>query len=723
MPSKVSKPSAAEDAIAKYREVSAANLSVLAKGNASRLQKYLGSQQQHPKNFAWLADNAPVVAPVAGQCNDENSNPQTSTEPRNSEYKENYISWPLPDATTAVPQPSKWSPNSLFPTDIDASKWTSEHKTMFADIVGKDGIELGEVAGIKTKTAMKAPTFFAWKKSQVKDSTTTTAAATAAVDVDSVTIEDNVAPVEQETIDAVSEPIKKAEESPMATYEDAIDPSKWKSEYNTNYKNQEEEVEKLTAGVATRSEIGHPSNFAWDATTVDQPLPPPPPTDHILKHVSFDTNPVSEYSENFQKRTSAPVEKSYSIGEATAPIPSYSDHVDTSKWRSEYSSNFSSSKNSTIAAAPEPVADDEIKVDEIIAQQFEAVDAVSSEVDAADETVVDDNYTAVNSSEIPQQCVVVAAAADTASSAQGEVVEQTPRTASYASSGRSNMENVLYFPKTEIEVASQTTAVEGPAKSRRLWFTSEQKDQYQWPMAATLPQKSKISPITSKENIFAICQSLDGSDVVKSKSSLTIGPKMTTETRSMFAWPDPAMVIKRDIIKAPKSQMALGDDPKPVTDTTTTSSTTISVDSITPATNHTQDVIIPAPSVPIVSRQREFVEEKAAPSEMSTFSLPLRKTTSLQLQDSAAAMRIARDTGLRLDEQRTIHRPQSAPIRRTSSLVADQIIAQQQSKKGPVDAFNPILMHKRFPMASDKQIGRWRTETKSSFVWSKKKNI
>ena len=712
MPSKVSKPSAAEDAIAKYREVSAANLSVLAKGNVSRLQKYLGSQQQHPKNFAWLADNAPVVAPLAGECNDENSNPQTSNEPRNSEYKENYISWPLPDATAAVPQPSKWSPNSLFPTDIDASKWTSEHKTMFADI-GKDGIELGEVAGIKTKTAVKAPTFFAWKKSQVKDTTTATTTATADVDVNSVTIEDNTSPVEQETIEAVSEPTKKVEESPMATYEDAIDPSKWKSEYNTNYKTQEEEVEKLTAGVATRSEIGHPSNFAWDATTIDQPLPPLPPTDHILKHVSFDTNPISEYSENFQKRTSAPVEKSYSIGEATAPIPSYSDHVDTSKWKSEYSSNFSSSKNSTIAA-PEPVAEDEIKVDEIIAQQFEAVDAVSSEVDAAGETIIDDNYTAVDSSEVPQYV-------DTACSAQSEVIEQTPRTASYASSGRSNMENVLYFPKTEIEVASQTAAE--PAKSRRLWFTSEQKDQYQWPTAATLPQKSKSSPITSKENIFAICQSLDGSDLVKSKSSLTIGPKMTTETRSMYAWPDPAMVIKRDIIKAPKSQMALGDDPKPVTDTTTTTSTTISVDSITPVTSHTQDVIIPAPSVPIVSRQREFVEEKAAPSEISTFSGPLRKTTSLQLQDSAAAMRIARDTGLRLDEQRVIHRPHSAPIRRTSSLVADQIIAQQQSKKGSVDAFNPILMHKRFPMSSDKQIGRWRTETKSSFVWSKKKTI
>jgi len=713
MPSKVSKPSsAAEDAIAKYREVSAANLSVLAKGNASRLQKYLGSQQQHPKNFAWLADNAPVIA---GEYNDENSNPQTNNEPRNSEYKENYISWPLPDATTAVPQPSKWSPNSLFPTDIDASKWTSEHKTMFADI-GKDEIELGEVAGVKTKTAIKAPTFFAWKKFEVKNTTTTDDAAAADVNSvpEQVTIEDNVVPVKQETIEAVPEPIKKVEESPMATYEDAIDPSKWKSEYNTNYKTQDEEAEKLTAGVATKSEVGHPSNFAWDATTMDQPLPPPPPTDHILKHVSFDTNPISEYSENFQKRASAPVEKSYSIGEATAPIPSYSDHVDTSKWKSEYSSNFSSSKNSTIAA-PEPVVEDEIKVDEIIAQQFEAVDAASSEVDAAGESIVDDNYIAVNSSEIPQ-CVDTEEAVQAVHS---DVMEQTPRTASYASSGRSNMENVLYFPKTEIEVASQTAAE--PAKSRKLWFTSEQRDQYQWPTAATLPQKSKISPITSKENIFAICQSLDGGDLVKSKSSLTIGPKMTTETRSMYAWPDPAMVIKRDIIKAPKSQMALGDDPKPVT--TTTSSTTISVDSITPVTNPTQDVIIPAPSVPIVSRQREFVEEKAAPSEISTFSGPPRKTTSLQLQDSAAAMRIARDTGLRLDEQRIIHRPYSAPIRRTSSLVADQIIAQQQSKKGSVDAFNPILMHKRFPMSSDKQIGRWRTETKSSFVWSKKKTI
>ena len=29
--------------------------------------------------------------------------------------------------------------------------------------------------------------------------------------------------------------------------------------------------------------------------------------------------------------------------------------------------------------------------------------------------------------------------------------------------------------------------------------------------------------------------------------------------------------------------------------------------------------------------------------------------------------------------------------------------------------FNPILMHKRFPSGSDRQIGRWTTESKSRY--------
>lgn len=694
------KAAAADEAIKKFREVSAANLSVLAKGNKSRLQKYLGVQQEHPKNFAWLADNAPVVS------NDENENPNNS-EPRFSEYKENFINWPLTDANTAVPQPSKWSPNSLFPNEIDASKWASEHQTMFADVT-KGDLEQGEVAGIKTKTALRAPTFFAWKKFESVPAPIESAPAPIEVnnEVEPEPVEtvDSIAPVEE--IEAPLPITKKVEESPLASYEDAIDASKWKSEYNTKFLSSEAECEAATAGVATKSEIGHPSNFAWDAnsSSADQQLPPPPPADSIFKHVTFDPNPISEYAENFQKRSvSIPVEKSYSSNEASAPIPVYSDHIDASKWRSEYSSKFSSKEKSE--SAPEPIIiESEVGSNEVAVENDFVTESGNDNIDSypVGEKVIDDHYVTADSSDIPteseeplQQSEVIIPS-----------VKSTP-----ISTGRSNMENVLYFPKTEIEVASQTSTE--PSKSRKLWFTSEQRDQYQWPTAATLPLKNKISSITSKENIFAICQNLDGSDLVKSKSSLTIGPKMTTESRSKFAWPDPTLVIKRDIVKAPKSQMSLGADP--VIDNT--SSSTISADSIVPII---QEVVTPAPPVPVVSRQREFVEEKAA-SEINTVSAPPRKTTSLQLQDSAAAMRIAKSTGLRLDEQRIVNRPHSAPIRRTSSLVADQIIAQQ-TKKGSADAFNPILMHKRFPMSSDKQIGRWRTETKSSFVWSKKKS-
>lgn len=700
MPSKVSsKSAAAEEAIKKFREVSAANLSILAKGNQSRLQKYLGAQQEHPKNFAWLSDNAPVVV-----TNDENSNPQNNSEvPRNSEYKESFVSWPLPDATT-VPQPSKWSPNSLFPTEIDSSKWASEHKTMFSNVADSE-FESGDVAGIKTKTALTAPTFFAWKKAEVQKRKEP-------IIDQAYEIEENIIDIEEpadftpDTIKydeiKVEELIKKVE-SPLVSYEDAIDPSKWKSEYNTNFTN-DAEIETFTAGITTKSELGHPSNFAWEANTVDQLLPPPPPTENIFKHVTFDNNPISEYAENFQKRLSlpVPVEKCNSNSEVSAPIPSYSDHIDVSKWKSEYSCHYSLSKKSTVAPIPRSIIENEIENEEAVAEPNQAVDEPVDRL----ETIIVDNYVIVDSTDIPQSFP------ETVELTPLDDIESTPKTTTFT--GRSNMENNLYFPKTEIEVASRTSAE--PAKSRKLWFTSEQRDEYQWPTAATLPQKSKIAPITSKENIFAICQSLDGNDLIKSKSTLTIGPKMTTETRSMYAWPDSSMIIKRNII-APKSQMSLGDEPVIIENTNTTT-TTMSTDSIVPVVASTHEVVAPAPSVPIVFRQRELAEIE--PSEITTLAGP-KKTTSLQLQDSASAMRIANATGLRLNDHRVINCPHSAPKRRTSSFVADQIIAQQ-TKKGSVDPFNPILMHKRFPMSSDKQIGRWRTETKASFVWSKKKN-
>jgi len=67
---------AADDAIKKYREASAPNLTALAKGNKSCLQKYLGAQNEHPKIFAWMLESAP-------QSSKENEN-----EVRYSEYKQ-----------------------------------------------------------------------------------------------------------------------------------------------------------------------------------------------------------------------------------------------------------------------------------------------------------------------------------------------------------------------------------------------------------------------------------------------------------------------------------------------------------------------------------------------------------------------------------------------------------------------------------------------------------
>lgn len=707
MPS--STKAAADDAIKKYREASAANLSVLAKGNVSRLQKYLGAQNEHPKNFAWMVENAP-------QSNKENeNNNENNAEPRHSEYKENFKQWPLSEIAT-VPQPSKWSPNSLFPNEIDASKWASEHKAMYSDLTTGE-LEQGVAAGVATRTTINCPTFFAWKRNDIvkNEATPIESASKIIEEKEDVSVpEPQPEPVEiKEEAAAVSVPcevpIQKIEESPLVSYEDAIDASKWKSEYDTNFMMQKETEASAVAGVASKSETGHPSNFAWEGINLLPPPPPPTSTDNIFKHDNDNINSISEYAENFQ-RSEVPIvlEKSYTNYETSAPIPIYSDHINTANWKSEYSSNFNPNKVCIPPPVPEPAPVPEVEL-ALIKEEDSVNDYNEPDTDYKKD--IEDTYVIVDSSSIPK-FIEEGGAEEVATATEFPV--PSPR----INSSRSNMENILYFPKTELVVASQEASNVEPAKARKLWFTSEQREQYQWPTAHTLKQKEKsIGPVSSKENIFAICQNLDGTEF-KSKSSLTIGPKMTTETRSMFAWPDPAMVIKRDIIKAPKSQMTIG-GPKADEIIEKTVSSTFSADSIVPIVAPAQTEVAPAPPVPIISRQREVVEEKAAPSEISSVSAP-RKTYSLQLQDSAAAMRIAKATGLRLDEQKMISRPRSAPIRRTSSLVADQIIAAQ-TKKGSVDSFNPILMHRRFPSSSDKQIGRWRTETKSSFVWSKKK--
>ena len=597
---------------------------------------------------------------------------------------------------------------------------------MYSDLMTGE-LEQGVAAGVATRTAINCPTFFAWKRNDIvknEEAVIPTESTPEVVVVDVPVPEHETVDVvelikEEETV--VPTPCelqtKKVEESPLVSYEDAIDASKWKSEYNTNFmqKEQEEEVSPV-AGVANKTEAAHPSNFAWDGGINLLPPPPPASADNIFKYDSSDVNAVSEYAENFRKRSECPivVEKSFSGYETSAPIPIYNDHVNASNWRSEYSSNFNPNKvpstTTTTTIAPVPVPELPLMKDD----ESVVIDNDYNEPETDNQSAIEDTYVLVDSSSIPKFNEVEGA----------EEIADLPLPSSRINSGRSNMENILYFPKTEIEVASQEASNVEPAKARKLWFTSEQREQYQWPTAQTLKQKEKIGPISSKENIFAICQNLDGAEF-KSKSTLTIGPKMTTETKSKFAWPDPALVIKRDIIKAPKSQMSIG-GPKVDEIIEKTMSSTFSADSIVPVVAPapaptTTEVVVPAPSVPIVSRQREVVDDKVtAASDISSVSAPPRKTYSLQLQDSAAAMRIAKTTGLRIDEQKMMNRPRSAPIRRTSSLVADQIIATQ-TKKGSVDSFNPILMHRRFPSSSDKQIGRWRTETKSSFVWSKKK--
>jgi hypothetical protein len=106
-------------------------LKKLSKKNKDRLKNYtpVDYLPKYPTFFAWPGEsNNKDIEEVVVENNDNNN--ETNEETRNSEYKEKFPIWTLPDKTQ-IPQPALWSPFTLEQDAIDSSKWTTEQRAQY----------------------------------------------------------------------------------------------------------------------------------------------------------------------------------------------------------------------------------------------------------------------------------------------------------------------------------------------------------------------------------------------------------------------------------------------------------------------------------------------------------------------------------------------------------------------------------------------------------------
>ena len=97
----------------------------------------------------------------------------------------------------------------------------------------------------------------------------------------------------------------------------------------------------------------------------------------------------------------------------------------------------------------------------------------------------------------------------------------------------------------------------------------------------------------------------------------------------------------------------------------------------------------------------------------------------LEYKDSNAAVRILTPTS----QEGGVHtskRPSTTYHQRRSSFSTTGLFGRTNPDKvtlhsqDDMNKFDPILMNKRYPQESERQIGRWTTESRSSFGRSKK---
>jgi hypothetical protein len=245
--------------------------------------------------------------------------------------------------------------------------------------------------------------------------------------------------------------------------------------------------------------------------------------------------------------------------------------------------------------------------------------------------------------------------------------------------------------------------------------TSENKSQYVWPEKSE--KRESIHIDGNRANIFPVN--------LEDKTPIVAN---ITESKSSYSWPGKVAKLNRS---------NQGGEIKNCTncivpvDTTTTTidpayETYMSNDSLEPVRKEDQTIIEtitthkdsrPSAATPSFCSSRPSMYSSKGESrsfDMNslgnsvghassvTLSLPASKSKkSLQMEAITAADKHSAKQNMR---RNMIKNPRNLP--RNSNV--------NQSKRG--EKFNPVLYHKRYPPNSDRQIGRWTTETRAAFT-------
>jgi hypothetical protein len=505
---------------------------------------------------------------------------------------------------------------------MNAKEWKSEHQAVY--ITSEACTNESTTAGAANKVQVKNPVFFAWERTNPKKAT-----------------------VSVQTPAEVNEPVEEVKEE---TNDYVCDES--------NVEASTKETENVNSDniAAPSSYVIVPPMGVYDdamnakgwSSEYDSMTKPCDATDSKLAGINTNSNEVSpcyyawsdankgaasasEYKSVFVKSQSKVARTKSSKPSNKNGAPYASDNTPSNKWSSEYDATFLKPQPAAAPAVTETAAPvTEEKVDTPIEDDFVFVEVPD-----------------VDTNEVPV-------------SAPQAIVE----------------EPVSAGPVVSLPIVPGS-------KVKKIMFTSEYNDRFQWPTAQPVLEKvpSHGPPLSMGTN-----------------------SNFTTESRSNFAWPDRAMMAadamgKKSSRKGDYRNSNVIYHVEPAAELT---ETVMSADSLTPALNFADnDSLTTSPPL----RQCDASTVTAASSIPRTG----RYMPMLTLQDSAAAERIAADTGLRIPSMvQRKQRPVSAPGagRRKSAAIFDD--------------FNPLLVHKRYPQNSDKQIGRWTTETKSSFTWKNK---
>lgn len=508
---------------------------------------------------------------------------------------------------------------------MNAKEWKSEHQAVY--ITSEACINESTTAGAANKMQGKNPVFFAWERLNPKKSTAClqTPAEVVNEPVEEVKEETNDCVCDESNVDAGNNETENVNSDNIAAPSSyVIVPPMGVYADAMNAKGWSSEYDAMTLPCnATEFKVAGMSSNTNETN----------PCYYAWKDANKGTSPASEYKSVFVKSLTKVERTKTSKPSNKNGAPYASDNTPSNKWSSEYDAAFLKPQSTAAAVISDvvaPVAEE--KVDTPSEEDFVFVEVPD----------VETNEAPVNA---PQ--------------------------------------DIVEAPISAGPVVSLPT-VPG-SKVKKIMFTSEYNDRFQWPTAQPVLEKvqSHGPPLSMGTN-----------------------SNFTTESSSNFAWPNRSMMLTDAMDKKPSkkgdyrnSNVIYHVEPATVPKLT---DTVMSADSLSPALNFADnDTLTTNPPF----RQCD------ASTVTATSSIPRtgRYMPVLTLQDSAAAERIAAETGLRIPNiLERKQRPMSAPC------------TGRRKSAASFDNFNPLLVHKRYPQNSDKQIGRWTTETKSSYTWKNK---